>query len=366
MKKTILMATGAIVAAGLSAVEAQAIDVEVYGQVNKGVMVFDDGQSTEFNIVDNDRSSTRFGFKGSAALDNGLVASVLFENEMESASSNGITQSTGAGVASTPTSNGSTSFVERQARVGLAGDFGAIFIGQQSVATDGAMEQDLVGVSNAMNQDIEDIGGGLQFRNSAGGLTGTTVSNAFADPDGARGDAIAYVTPTVNGFTGVIDAAQGGDIDAAVKYSGKMDAVAVKGALGYRAVNSQNAAANNNAEDVIMGSVSAKHDNGLAGTIAYAQTSLNNKAVGVEDPENLYVKVGYAWDAFEVAADYANADNNIVQVTDNELTSYGVGGQVNMGKGVSVAAYYRQFDLDLAGTATDELNIYGVNLRVKF
>ena len=359
------MATGAIVAAGLSAVEAQAIDVEVYGQVNKGVMIYDDGRDSEFNIVDNDASSTRFGFKGSQALDNGLVASVLFEHEVQSNASNVLTQNAAGNTASTPTSTAGT-LAQRHARVGLAGDFGAVFVGHTSNGTDGVMEQDLAGAKDVMGQDIEDIGGGIEFRNSAGALTGTSVSDAFGDADGGRGDAIAYVTPTVEGVTGVISAAQGGDIDASVKYSGKMDQVAVKAALGYRAVNTNTTAANNNVEDVIMGSVSAKHDSGVAATVAYSQTGLENKAAGFEDPETMYVKVGYAWDAFEVAADYSNAENNIVQAADNELTSYGLGGQVNMGKGVSVAAYYRQFDYDETAVTTDEINLYGVNLKVKF
>ena len=76
MKKA-LFATSALAVAGFVAADASAVDVEMYGQVNKLFAVSDDGQNTETTVWDNDNSSTRFGMKGSQALDNGLTASVL-------------------------------------------------------------------------------------------------------------------------------------------------------------------------------------------------------------------------------------------------------------------------------------------------
>lgn len=367
--KKLLATTAIIAAAGFVAFDAAAVDVELYGQVNKGVMFFDDGQNTEFNVVDNDRASTRFGMKGEQALDNGLTASVLFEVEMQSNASDVLTQNSGITVSATPTSAGGT-FAERHARVGLAGDFGAVFVGQTSTATDGVAEQDLAGASDVMNSDIEDIGGGLFFRTSAGALTTVSINNATNNFDGnGRADVLRYDSPMFNGFQVRTSVAQGGDMDLGLFYKGKMDALDVKAALGYVANNdSASSTGLLQVEDQLSGSISVKHDNGVAATFAYGQQDLKNKATGQDDPSYYYVKLGYAWDAFEVAADYSkNSDiNTAVAAGSPEVTHFGLGAQYNLGNGVSTSAYYKTFDYDVTGTNTDEINLYGVNLRVKF
>jgi hypothetical protein len=366
--KKVLLATTAI-AAGFVAFDAAAVDVELYGEVNKGIMIFDDGVNTEFNVVDNDRSSTRFGVKGEQALDNGLTASVLFEVEMQSNSSDALTQSIVANTAATPASAGGT-FAERHARVGLAGDFGAVFIGQTSTATDGVTEQDLAGASDVMNSDVKDIGGGLFFRTSAGALTTVSVANSANNMDGnGRADVLRYDSPIFNGFQVRTSAAQGGDLDLGVFYKGKVDAFDVVAALGY--VSNNDTAGTNVAtrvETQTSGSISVKHDNGVAATVAYGTQGLVNKGAAQDDPSFYYVKLGYAWDAFEVAADYSNfSDINTAVATGNpETTEFGLAAQYNLGNGVSTAAYFKTFDYEVTGTNYDEINVYGVNLRVKF
>lgn len=355
MKKTLVLATGAVLAASFGAGSASAVDVDLYGQVNKGVMVSDDGNATEFSVVDNDFSSTRFGLKGMQTLDNGLEASVLLEMETQNNESSSYAPATNA-VSSTST-NG---FATRHARVGIAGDFGMVALGTTSVATDGVMEQDLTGVKDVMKQDIEDIGGGIMFLTSAGASL-TTISSVFLDMDGGRGNAVAYHTPIYNGFQGKISAANGGNIDTAVFYTGSYSDIDVKAALGYSTVENDTTAADN-IDSIWSGSISAKHASGLAGTVAYAQGEAG--AASSLDPKNYYVKVGYAWDAFEVAADYAKAEENAV--ANDELVQYGLGAQMNLGSGVSLAGYAKMFDLDRTGVNTDEVNVYGVNMRVKF
>src|SRR5690606_30182107 len=45
------------------------VTVDLYGQVNRGLLIVDDGYRTSFSNVDNDGSSTRFGLKAKAPLD---------------------------------------------------------------------------------------------------------------------------------------------------------------------------------------------------------------------------------------------------------------------------------------------------------
>jgi predicted porin len=374
--KKILLATTAI-AFVAAAQGASAVDVELYGQVNKGVFAFDDGQNTDFVVVDNDLSSTRFGFKGAQALDNGLTASVLFEGEMTSNPSDEFSQNTTTGQSSTPTSN-SPAFAERQARVGLSGDFGGLYIGQQSTAIDGALTQDLAGARDVMSADLKKIGGGALMRRSNGtvaDLNGTatgngTVGGFLTNLGTNRDDSVRYDSPIFAGFQARASVAQGGSSDAAVYYDGAIADFKVKGAVGIYLDNDSvggTTSTANRIDSQYIASGSVAHSSGLAGTVAYTTATREKETATAEEPSSWYAKVGYAWDAFEVAADYGTAEHYQNATANNsELTSMGLGAQYNLGNGVSVAGLYRNFDADVTGVSTDAVDLYGVNMRVKF
>lgn len=346
MKKTLLMATGALLAAGFASSDAKAVDVELYGQVNKTLMQTDNGTTSEFGVRDNDKSSTRVGLKGEQALDNGLTASVLVEYEL-----NADDTRTKSGTALTNGSAGST-VTERHARVGLSGMFGTVMVGHTSVATDGATEQDMAGVSDLLGSDIARFGGATSF---VGGAGTPTVANTFTRFDGDRADVVAYHTPVIAGVQGRLSTSEGGEVQAAAFYKGKYDAFAVKAAAGYESNST------NNVDHTITGSVSVKHDSGLAGTYAYGTQSTST---GANEADMHYVKVGYAFDALEVAADYATHD------TDNaaglEGKAYGLGVQYDLGHGVSVAGAYRQLEAENSTSDADEIDLIMANVRVKF
>jgi len=394
MKKA-LMASTALVAAGFIAADASAVDVELYGQVNKAFVVYDDGQATDSTVADNDKSSTRFGFMGSQALDNGLTASVLIEGELQNNASNAFTQNqagTDGDTASTPTVGTGSNFRERHTRVGVAGDWGAVFLGRLSSATDGVAEQDLAGAGDVLGSDVSRFGGGLNFTNDSA-TTGTvadiydldrgagdvniTVNQGITQGAGGvnfdgnqRIDGVRYDSPIFNGFQGRLSVAGGGDVDGAVYYNGKYEEYAIKAGLGYVRYNDGTSVVNNALESQITGSVSVKHDSGIAGTFAMGERSLDNKAAGIEDPGYWYIKGGYAWDAFEVAADYGTYSDYITtQTADHEMKAMGLAGQYNLGNGVSVSGLYRNFGFESDDANLDnaeDISLYAVNLRVKF
>ena len=385
-----LLATTALAVSGLAASNALAVDVTLYGQVNKAVAFVDDGTNTDFAVVDNKMSTTRFGVKGSQALDNGLTASVLMETELDNNPSSDQTQ-TSAGTVANPSSTasavaGSNTFETRHARVGIAGNFGAVFVGQQSTATDSVSEQDLVGVADVMNSgSLQNLLGGYKIRTTTAGAapevtqflqtnltSGTaaaaaTIGDLVSNLDGnGRQNAVRYDSPIFNGFQGRVSVAQGGDMDLGAYYNGKFDAFTVKGALGYVMFNDADTAATDIVESQLSGSVSVAHDNGIAATLAYGTQDLDKKTVNTSDPSYYYVKLGYAWDAFEVAADYGVHEEARAVATDHEIKTFGLGGQYDMGNGVSVAATYRTAEADVTGINTEDLNLMAVNLRVKF
>ncbi len=364
MKKTLLATT----ALAFVAAHASAVDVEMYGQVNKGLFGYNDGHDTNFVVIDNALSSTRFGVKGAQALDNGLTASVLLEGEMASNPSDAFTQASvngSTGTATTPAGSTSTTFNERQARVGLSGNFGGAYIGQQSTAIDGVLTQDLTGAQDVMSADYARIGGGLQLRNNNSTLSGTpanTIGSLGTTIAQSRDDSVRYDSPIFAGFQARASVAQGGTTEGAVFYDGAAGDFKIKGAAGVRFDNDDTTAANT-LEEQYVASISAAHSSGLGATLGY---TLGQRESG-QDAEAWYAKVGYAWDAFEVAADYGNNENfRSATAAADELKAIGLGAQYNLGNGVSVAGLYRSYDTDVTGFSGSNIDLYGVNMRVKF
>ena len=381
--RNLMLAATALTAVALS---AQAADVKLYGVVNKAVMATDDGRSQDFSVVDNNNESTRFGFAAEQKLDNGLTASALFEAEQNSNASNAITQTSTASQSNTP-GNSTISLTERMARVGLAHEtYGALFIGQQDVATDDAPYRDIAAANSVMNANVAAFGGGFNFQREAangtfsnlavGSVTDTDaqVSDFALGMDGAldAADSIRYNSPVYMGFNGSVSVAQGGDVDATVRYAGTLGDFEVDSALGHKWNND---GANNNATEATpnkdlgqtFASASVNHTSGLGVTMAYTAKDLDNKTAGVEEGTGLYTKVGYQMGKIGLAVDYAQFEDTIVNATNNEMTAYGVGGDYNFGNGVTAGLLYRNYDADVAGISNNKaIDVVAATMRVKF
>lgn len=378
MRQIALFSTS-LLAGFVSIAPAHAVDVKMYGQVNKALVGFDDGVNTDFAIVDNDNSSTRFGLKGEQKLDNGLTASVLIEAEMQSNPSNLMTQNSAAGQSATPLSGsnagtGTTANLEeRHASVGLAGQYGGLVLGKTSTATDGIFTKDKAGVTDIMTSDVFRIGGGLNFRDGADALSGATIGNMTFNGAVDRANAIRYDSPKITLPFGSVSAkastSQGGDVDASALFENKFAGFDLVAAGGVKLNNDDTSTATNVAQRRYMAALSAKHDSGFGGTLAYTTDDLGQKTASSHDPEQWYAKVSYAWDAYEVAADYGQASHygaTGATLSTSKLTTYGVGAQYNMGNGVSLAGMYRNYDADRSATSLQDIDMFVANMRVKF
>ena len=355
--KSAFLATTAILAAG----NALAADVSVYGQVNKLVVSADNGVDSSTEIVDNDASSTRFGFKVNQQLENGLVASALLELQTESNSSINVD-----GTDDDSNESQGSSISERHSRVGLSGSFGSIFVGKTSEATDGIAEQDLGGVSDVMYSDITSTAGAIEFKNKDGSATNLKMSDLYVTYDGGRTNLVKYDTPIINGVQGSVSVASGGDIALAAKYNAKLEGIKIKAGAGFKNYNSNDDA---NANDDTMdksftGSVSALHEaTGVAATVAAGKGDYSNG----NDGEFLYTKLSYlpVNSKMEYAVEYAKSE--VKSSSDKaELTSYGIGTQYNLAKGVSTSLMYRQMEAESSSTTSEDVRIMSAGLKVKF
>ncbi|MEJ2124335.1 MAG: hypothetical protein P8Y47_05850, partial [Alphaproteobacteria bacterium] len=67
------------------------VSLQVYGQVNKALMIWDDGVDSDAFVVDNDTSGSRLGFKGKARISSALTAGYLIEFDYQDSASNQVT-----------------------------------------------------------------------------------------------------------------------------------------------------------------------------------------------------------------------------------------------------------------------------------
>ena len=335
------------------------------GQVNRGVLFADDGEETETFFVDNDNSSTRFRFKAEGDIASNTVAGINIEIEAESNSTAEVSQD-----------RRNVSDVEflnpRKLEFFIAGDnFGRVTVGMGDTVSNNASEVDLSGTAVVGYSSVEDAAGGIQFRDGAGNLSGTTIGAAFTNLDGlSRQDRLRYDTPSFGGLTlsasaGVAGSGETGDefYDVAARYKGNFGAVKVDSALAYVQTP--------NDDEIVNGSVSFLHeDSGLSLTLAGATMEFDDPT---DDRDTLfgYVKVGYKTDAITqmgktaFAIDYAY-NEDVLQVGD-ESTSVGLLAVQNI-TAINSELYVgvRNYELERPGASFEDVTIILAGARIRF
>ena len=94
---------------------------------------------------------------------------------------------------------------------------------------------------------------------------------------------------------------------------------------------------------------------------------MGTKTANAEEPEQWYAKASYAWDAYEVAADYGIASHYGAFTTNkSDIKTYGVGAQYNMGHGVSLSGMYRNYSADITRSSLQDIDLFVAGMRVKF
>ena len=204
-----------------------------YGQINLTFQGVDDGEETYNEFVDNSNSVSRVGL---------WIDVPMGENEFR------FNFETALGILNTSETNqvDNPNWIDwqrtdiRKLEATYAGAFGAIWLGQGSMATDGAAEVDNSGTTLAGYVNLPDTAGAFQFRDGEL-LSGITIGDTFKDFDGPRRFRIRYDTPTWSGF--YASAAYGKDVlaedddadyyDVALRYGLENDVIALDAAVGY-------------------------------------------------------------------------------------------------------------------------------------
>lgn len=265
---------------------------EFYGQINKGLLIYDDGGQTEnYFPVDNGNSSSRAGFRIYSLMENDWSFGANLEWEWNPYSTTNVNQT------NEDHFDWGTDLM-RKAEIYLnSKDYGKFWFGQGSMASDTSAEVDLSGTDVVGYSLVSDMAGGPFFRNEDGTLSTVHVKDAFTNYDGlSRKLRVRYDTPSYGGFSlatsvGTQVVPETTDVtvwDMAVRYNETYDAFKVSAALAFSKPGGSNS--------IYDGSVSILHlDTGLSLTLA----------AGYSDKETVdgrygYVKVGYQADIFDV------------------------------------------------------------------
>ena len=287
--------------AGEVAYSNDKVSVSLYGQVDRAISLVNDGDESYLNHVDNDNSSTRFGFKAKAKGSDTLTAGANMEWEYQQNPSNKVSQNNVV--------DDNDNLTRRKLEVYLDfANIGAFTIGHGSTASDGTSEVDFSGTSVAGYSSTTAWAESFQFfDNNAESLSGITVGDVMSNLDGnSRKDRFRYDSPKFSGFqisastfeSSIVD--NGATVtethdrayDIALNYSGKFgDAVKLAGAVAYSFYPSSDNA--NAADNQLNGSLSVLFS-GFSVTVAAGQKEYDNVAATDADSESFYyVKLGY-------------------------------------------------------------------------
>jgi predicted porin len=371
-KTQLAAAVGAALLVGGTAVQAQNLQVQLYGQVNRALMFADDEFSSKVFHVDGQPSSTRFGIQGTSQVMPGLRAGARIETEMKSNPSDVVTFAAASeGAVGTTTGTNIVTFAERWLDLWFEGNWGRVNIGQGSGAADDASTLDLSGTGLANGSCLCDWGGALSFRTSTGAAI-TSVGSVINNNDfESRYDRAMYTTPVFGGFRAQVGFGQKSDTgeatEASLWYSGKL-AGELQAAVGWSKVSPT--ATGLEPKETIGGSIAWLHTSGL--NLAYNFTQVDLPvATGAASQEATYnfFKVGYKFGPHAISLAYALGEDQVLGTLGDEATGYGLGYVWTPIRWAEIYANYIMFSLDHTragvGSASD-VNVAAVGTRIRF
>lgn len=310
------------------------VSLQVYGQVNKALLIWDDGIDSDAFVVDNTRASSRFGFLGKAEIKPGWTAGYNMELELVDARADEVNNGIfGEGIRGRDEGLRDDGLTLRQNYWFIESDkYGRISVGQQHTASSGTSE---VVLGNSMRSADPDTGSAMGIRTKSGGwknyLNSTVLQSYWSDPVHVHqqqwsedftanrlADVIRFDTPSFYGF--IASASWGADdyADVALRFKKDFGDFRVAGAVSYQWDNRYKSINRTTTEtyhdddtgedityevheyypsinfEVLAGSFSVMHaPTGIyAAFAAGTRDYQNNSDTGLQDPSYWYVQGG--------------------------------------------------------------------------
>jgi len=258
------------------------VSLQVYGQVNKALLIWDDGVDSDAFIVDNNSSSSRIGLTGKATIKPGWSAGFLMEFDYQDAASDKVfNDEDGVDRDANDGDDPADEIVIRHNNLWIESErLGRITLGQQASAADGAVG---VSLANSLSGAAVDVGSSFTIR----GTGVRTLSDFASDLGGGRDDLIRYDSPSIYGF--IVSASWGDDdyADVALRFKKEFNSVRIAAAIAYQMDDSVDGSAFRDANSEF--------------------TSLGGSLSVMHVPTGLYINAAAAqkeWDDFEGESSY--------------------------------------------------------------
>ncbi|ETW98302.1 MAG: hypothetical protein ETSY1_19210 [Candidatus Entotheonella factor] len=333
------------------------VSLELSGQLNRGLLIANDGDETDFFNVDNDNSSTRFRLVGKYKGNNGFSVGTRIEVQVESNSTADVNQNN-------KRDGDGDFFGLRKAEIWFDTPVGRLSVGQGSTASDLTAEIDLSNTWLVAYSGVADLAGGILFFNDmTETLTDIAVGSVFANFDGlGRDDRLGYDSPTFAGFKLSTSWVTDDHWDVALRYAGEFGGIKVASAVSYAkrepAFDSQ-----------VSGSISALHTSGVNATFASGFRDIDDSE---QEPYYVYFKLGYTSKFFPAGQSSFSIDyyyGEEIGLIEDESQSIGFAFVQNIDAfATELYIGLRNYDLDRDDASLDLNNVFGVltGARVKF
>lgn len=200
------------------------VSLQIYGQVNKALMFWDDGFDSDVFVVDNDYSSTRLGFTGKAHMREGWTAGYMIELDIQDAASNRVTNPDGDDLIH-------DEILIRHSYLYFESErLGRFTLGHTAMATDGITT---INLGNPLTDGGMAWATAFDIRINTGVASGITWGSAVSHLGGGREDIIRYDSPTLHGF--ILSASWGeNDMgDVTLRFKREWNSIRLAAGIGY-------------------------------------------------------------------------------------------------------------------------------------
>jgi hypothetical protein len=333
------------------------VSLQVYGQVNRALLIWDDGEESDIYSVDANESGTRFGFIGAASIKPGWTAGYKIEVNARASEQANATQD------ETP-----------EDEVDLAHSYlwieseqlGRLTLGKTDSATDGIDDIVLANVLQGRGTNE----GSFEVQGAAGNNTiGDFVAGFTAQND----DLVRYDSPSIAGF--IVSAAwvdldsQDQDFyDVTLRYSAEFNAFRVAAGIGYSVLEGVGA---DDDQETVAGSASVMHvPTGLFAAFGMGE---QDNLTDPDDKDFWHVTAGieknfFGYGATTVYGEYGEYSNlqDDADGSDAEVLGFGIVQTIDSAA-MDVYAQYRLYSFE-DGDAGDEEDFSSilVGSRIKF
>jgi Sec-independent protein translocase protein TatA len=334
-------------------------EVQLYGHINRAVLLADDGNSSKTYFVDNTNSMTRMGIKGKIQATDDFSVGTWIELGLITNPSTLVDQSEEFFF--------NTDILKRQLDLFLQSKkYGKLSLGYGSTASDGTSEVDLSGTSVVAYSPVADMAGGQFFYDKQNNmLSDVKVLQVFVNMDGMfRQDRIRYDSPIFSGFNiaGSYGSYSMGDI--ALRYSRNFTGVKLAAALAGARTGDFIPLADNQ----YNGSLSLLLENGLNATFSGGIRTWGDD--NRDDANYWYAKFGYQVKLFtfgqsNLSVDYTRSKN--ISMDDDTASSFGLAYVQNIKEwGTELYLAYRWYELDREDEEYEDINAVMSGARIKF